>query len=238
MLMRQRGPFLARLEATQVTYGWQQTRGVLFCHIPHFHPWQQRGDLHDLFPLVNGWFFLALFWASHLVRPYLWSMHGHIAACCVCVRAAGVVSLTHLSFYVSVSGWFFLLLPNPPGFQYILCNVALLLLAEEQQRLPSQEVGPLRSLHLSLWQKHRHPFPAINNQVSRRLKIIAPINQGRTLGRAAERRLALLLPWSDSDRGLSVSERNSYDRQTWDQCWAARTVPGSAADTSETSCFV
>lgn len=36
MLMRQRGPFLVRLVATQVTYSWQQARGVLFRHIPHF----------------------------------------------------------------------------------------------------------------------------------------------------------------------------------------------------------
>lgn len=169
MLMRQRGPFLALLVATQVTYGWQQTRGVLFRHILPFHPRHQHGKLHGnnrgFFYLVNGWFLLGLLWASHLVRPYLWSVHGHIAACWVCVRAAGVVSLTHLHF--NVSRWFFLLLPNPLGFQHILCNVALPCLLKNSNVCPPRKwsLHPFPSVFST---KTPAPLPTINNHPGER----------------------------------------------------------------------
>lgn len=76
------GLFLALLVAAQVTYGWRQTRGILYRHIPHFHPGQQqrKATVEHLrsFLLLKGCFFLllGLLWASHLVRSYLWACMG------------------------------------------------------------------------------------------------------------------------------------------------------------------
>lgn len=92
---------------------------------------------------------------------------------------------------------------------------------------PLRKRSPHASLSISLTKTPAAPLSITHPGELRsagRLKIIIPINHPWAL----ERRLAPCPPQSDSISDLSVSERSSYDDQTWHQCWTARILPVSA----------
>lgn len=94
-------------------------------------------------------FLLGLFWAS---APRSSSVHGHIVACCVCMRAAGVFPVNHLRVNVSVVRMVF-----PSGF---LGGSTISSAILQLPRLPPQEAEPSHvPFRPSLLQKHRRPFP-------------------------------------------------------------------------------